>query len=202
MTVHTEVPEEAIAAALRRLGEGPDEGDVGVAELGELLGVRSFGIAMLLLAAPNLTPGPSVPGFSTIFGLPMMWLAVEMMVGRKSPRLPGFLAHRRVARVRLKSFLARALPLVERVDLVVRPRWRAVAAWRRLAALGLFGQGLLLALPFPVVSMAAGLAALLIAVGLLAHDGLTIAAGQLAGIGAFAIYGVAIWAALAAFGWT
>ena len=201
MTVHTEVPEEAIAAALRRLAEGPDESEVGIAELGELLGVRSFGIAMLLLAAPNLTPGPSLPGFSTIFGLPMMWLAVEMMAGRRSPRLPGFLAHRRIGRLRLRKFLARALPLVERVDRIVRPRWRAVTAWRRLAALGLFGQGLLLALPLPVVSMAAGLAALLIAVGLLAHDGIAIAIGQLAGLGAFALYGVAIWAAMAAFGW-
>jgi len=202
VTTHTEVPEEAIAAALRRLAEGPDEGDIGIAELGELLGVRSFGIAMLLLAAPNLTPGPSLPGFSTLFGLPMMWLAVEMLVGRRAPRLPRFLARRRIGRLRLRQFLARALPLVERVDRVVRPRWRAVTAWRRLAALGLLGQGLLLALPLPVVSNAAGLAALLIAVGLLAHDGVAIFAGQLAGLGAFALYAVAIWAALAALGWT
>ena len=145
----TEVPEEAIAAALRRLAEGPDDGDVGIAELGELLGVRSFGIAMLLLAAPNLTPGPSLPGFSTIFGLPMIWLAVEMLLGRGSPRLPRFLAERRIGRLRLRAFLARALPLIERVDRVVRPRWRRVARSRRLAACGLLGQGILLALPPP-----------------------------------------------------
>ena len=197
----TEVPEEAIAAALRRLAEGPDDGDVGIAELGELLGVRSFGIAMLLLAAPNLTPGPSLPGFSTIFGLPMIWLAVEMLLGRGSPRLPRFLAERRIGRLRLRAFLARALPLIERVDRVVRPRWRRVARSRRLAACGLLGQGILLALPLPLVSMAAALAALLIAVGLLAHDGIAIVAGQLAGLGAFVLYAMAIWVAHAAFGW-
>lgn len=187
-----------IAAALAALGEGPAEGDVSCGEIVDRLGVRSFGLAMLLLALPNLTPGPSIPGFSTIFGLPMALLALQMLAGAPSPRLPRFIAERRISRAAVRRFLAHALPIVARIDRVLRPRLVVVAEARGLAALGLLLEGVLLSLPLPVVSMAAGLGALLIAVGLLARDGLVLLAGQIVGLVTAGLYVAAIWGLLAA----
>jgi len=187
-----------IAAALAALGEGPADGDVSFREIVDRLGVRSFGLAMLLLALPNLTPGPSIPGFSTIFGLPMVLLALQMLAGAPAPRLPRFIAERRISRAAVRRFLAHAVPIVARIDRVLRPRLAVVAEARGLAALGLLLEGVLLSLPLPVVSMVAGVGALLIAVGLLARDGLVVLAGQIVGLVTVGLYVAAIWGLVAA----
>lgn len=191
----------SIAAAIRGLGEGPDEGDTTCGEILARLGRRGYGLAMLLLAAPNLTPGPSLPGFSTLFGIPIAWLAAQMLFGRTSPRLPRFIAERKVPRARLNGVIAKFLPICERVDRMIRPRLEPIAAWHRFTAFGLLVQGLLLTLPLPLVSYAAAAAVLLLAVGLIGEDGLVTVLGHLAAIATLGLYVAGIWFALKAFGW-
>lgn len=169
--------------------------------LGEILarlGGRGFGFAMLLLAAPNLTPGPSLPGFSTLFGVPMLLLAIGMLRGRPNPHLPRLLAGRRIDTGRLARFVALITPMAARADRVLRPRWPrlAGAAWLQGGCFALLG--VLLALPLPLVSLAAAGAALMLAFGLLAEDGLAIALGLAATAATLALYAAAIWLALAA----
>ena len=87
---------ETITSVLRRLVEETDTSETTYRALLDRLGGRGYGFAMMLLAAPNLTPGPSLPGFSTIFGIPMLALAIGMLIGIPNPRLPRWLAARKV----------------------------------------------------------------------------------------------------------
>jgi len=191
----------SIAGALQAV---VDETTSEVTSFGEILnrlGGRGFGFAMLLLAAPNLTPGPSMPGFSTIFGIPMVWLAIQMFLGATNPRLPVWLARRTVTRARLAGFMAKLVPIAAKADHALKPRWPAFVALRGLNALWFVVLAGLLVLPLPFVSLAAAGAVLLIALGLIAEDGMAVALGQAAAIATVGLYVAFGWTALAAVGW-
>ncbi|MBL8699682.1 MAG: exopolysaccharide biosynthesis protein [Alphaproteobacteria bacterium] len=201
MTEHPRADRATIAGALQAVVDDTAGDDTSWGEILERLGGRGFGFAMLLLAAPNLTPGPSLPGFSTIFGAPMVLLALQMLGGAAGPRLPGFLARRRVARARLAAFMSKLVPIAARADRALRPRYPAVVALKSLHAMSFVVLALLLVLPFPFVSLAAAGAVVLIAVGLIAEDGIAVALGHASAVATVGLYAAFGWAALAALGW-
>lgn len=187
-----------IADALARLLDAVTGEDVSLSEILERLGGRGYGVAMFLLAAPNLTPGPSIPGFSTIFGLPMLALAVGMVLGWPSPRLPRLIGARRISRARLARMIGLMMPIAMRADRLLRPRLPGLAAAQRVNGLAFAVLAALLVLPFPFVSLAAAAAALLLAVGLLAEDGYAVALGHAGVLASLALYAIFAWLAYAA----
>ena len=192
---------ETITVALKRLVEETAGTETTYRELLDRLGGRGYGFAMMLLAAPNLTPGPSLPGFSTIFGIPMLVLAIGMLVGVPNPRLPRWLAARKVTRERLARFVGKLLPIAAKADRALVPRWFALVDMPRVNGAWFALLAVLLVLPFPFVSLAAALAALLIALGLIAEDGLAIALGQAIAVVSVVLYAIFGWLAMAALGW-
>lgn len=192
-------PADTIAEALRQLGVGPAEEPVTIGQLVTQLDARAQSLVLLLLAAPNLTPGPSMPGFSTIFGIPLCIVAFEMMLGRPHLRLPRFIARRAYTRGRVAGFIARLLPLLRRFEAVLKPRWPELAGSRRLVGAVCFVLGLLLLFPIPVFSLLPAFVILIIALGRLAQDGLVIAIGLALTVLTFAAFGVVVWLGVEAF---
>lgn len=199
----TSEPEESIKTVLRRLATRPDAERVSLAELIADLDTRAYGFVLLLCTVPNLTPGPSLPGFSTVFGLPAIAFAVQMILGRPQPWLPHRLARITVSRPRLERLIERALPLVDRADNLLRPRFSSLTHGPGRLWLGLscLLQGVLLALPVPVFSMVPAFALMLLALGLIARDGAFVLLGHLTGLAGFALgIGLAV-AAARLLGW-
>lgn len=188
-----DTPADTIAEALRQLGLGPAEEKVTIGQLVTQLDARAQSLVLLLLAAPNLTPGPSMPGFSTIFGLPLCIVAFEMMLGRPHLRLPSFLARRTYTRGRVAAFVARLMPLLKRFEAVLRPRWPELAGSRRLVGAVCFLLGLLLLFPIPVFSLLPAFVIVVIALGRLAQDGLVIAVGLALTALSLLAFGAVIW---------
>jgi len=186
-------PADTIAEALRQLGLGPAEEPVTIGQLVTQLDVRAQSLVLLLLAAPNLTPGPSIPGFSTIFGLPLCIVAFEMMLGRPHLRLPRFIARRTYTRGRVAAFIARLLPLLCRFETVLKPRWPDLAGSRRLVGAVCFALGVLLLFPIPIFSLLPAFVILIIALGRLAQDGLVIALGLALTLVTFILFAVVVW---------
>ena len=176
-------PEHTIEAVLQRLCAGTDA-RISLGELLAKLDSRAYGFVLLLLAAPNLTPGPSIPGFSTVFGLPAIVFAVQMLLGHRQPWLPARLARITLPRQRLANLITRALPTIMRVDRMLRPRLPALTGrtGQRLTGLSCLVQGALLTLPIPIFSIAPALAILLIAIGMIGRDGLVAALGHGTGV--------------------
>ncbi|MBV8538116.1 MAG: exopolysaccharide biosynthesis protein [Alphaproteobacteria bacterium] len=173
------VSAETILAVLRRLGQGPEHERATVGELVAKLDERAHALVLLLLAAPNLTPGPSMPGFSTIFGVPLCIVAFEMIMGRRALRLPRFLARISIPRRRIAGFIVKLEPLLQRIERVLKPRRPAFgspAATRGLGVACLF-LAVLLSLPIPVFSLLPALALVIVALGLLARDGVAVISG-------------------------
>jgi hypothetical protein len=198
----TSIGADTIIAAFRRLGEGPADETTTLGELVTRLDARAHALVLLLLAAPNLTPGPSMPGFSTIFALPLCVVAFEMMLGRRRLRLPGFLARIQIRRGRIAGLVSRLEPLLHRVERVLRPRGPGLAGSGSERPLGFVCVllGLLLALPIPLYSMLPASAILAVALGMLTRDGVAVAVGLGIGVAAIAALAVIVTLAVAALG--
>jgi hypothetical protein len=169
---------EGIAEALARAiaGVGPR---VTLGEVVARLETRGYGMLLFLFSAPNLTPGPSIPGFSTIFAVPLAAIALQMALGVAHPRLPGFLARLGIARPRAESILAQLAPTLARVGRLFAPRWPSMcgpAARRWIGLVALVQAGLLL-LPLPVLPLVPSLALIVVSLGLVAEDGRAVALG-------------------------
>jgi len=184
------VSAETILTVLRRLGHGPEDERATLGELVAKLDARGHALVLLLLAAPNLTPGPSIPGFSTVFAVPLCIVAFEMLLGRRAFRLPGFLARISIPRKRVSSFILKLEPMLQRIERVLKPRPPSLESPARGRAIGfacLLLSALLL-LPIPVFSLIPAVALVIVALGLLARDGVAV----LCGIGLGVISGAAL----------
>jgi hypothetical protein len=177
--------------------------------LGELIqavGMRGFGILIVLFAIPNLLP-IYIPGLSPIFGVPLLIVCLQLALGYSAPRLPGFLTSRSMKRSDLLAISQKAAPWLERIERVVKPRpsWLTGRNGERL--IGLFGVFLasIVIVPLPFTNGPPSLACAIMAIGLMEEDSLTIAGGALFGVFAAAlglsIIGSVSYLFLAAFSW-
>ncbi len=191
-------PSDSIVAALLRLGEGPPDIPVTIEELVASLDSRAVGFIVLLMALPNLTPGPSLPGFSTVFGVPVCIVAAQMALGRSRLWLPHWIGKRAVSRGRVARVIGHAIPMVRRIETLLKPRWPLLtqSIIGRWTGIGCLTAGVLLALPIPVFSMAPAFALVLLSLGLLARDGIMLILGHAAVIGSLIGFAFLVWAAL------
>lgn len=182
-------PEESIEVVLRRIGAHSEDERLTIGEILASLDHRAYGFVLLLLAAANFTPGPSMPGFSTVFGIPAMAMAAQMILGWSRPWLPARLARLSVRRERFMRMVVKALPTIARLDRLLRPRltWLANLTGYRWTGAAALLQAFLLCLPLPLYPMAPAAALVLMSLGMIARDGLMLALGHVAGLGALGL---------------
>ncbi|MEM1366309.1 MAG: exopolysaccharide biosynthesis protein [Pseudomonadota bacterium] len=97
---------------------------ISIGDLAHVLRDRSFGAFLLVFSIPCLLPFP--PFTTVILGMPLVIITWQMMLGRREVWLPRFLTNRSVSGARYKELLARALPILTRIERSVRPRRWAV----------------------------------------------------------------------------
>jgi hypothetical protein len=154
------------------------------------LGTSSFGTSLMAFAIPEVLPIP-VPGVSAIVVIPTGIISAQMAMGKKEIVLPKWLLKRSVPRKPLAAAIRSILPILERLEKAVKPRWKWMtgrAAKRFLGAFILFLAGLM-ALPVPGTNMPLAIAVFVIALGLVERDGAMITAGILIGLASMALLG-------------
>ena len=82
----------------------------------------SFAICILLLAIPNSIPIPTPPGFSSIFGLIIIIIALQMFKGQAYPKLPKILSQKKISVSFLQAAIKKASPLILKIENLVRPK--------------------------------------------------------------------------------
>lgn len=184
----TQAPNDDVADAsvttsrlLQSLGRGEPDQRVTVSEVLSVLGDRVPLFAMLLLALPNTVPGPPIPGLSTITGLPLAIIALQLVFGRRKPWVPGWIGRRNFSRGNLAAFARAATPLLRRMESLLRPRWPNLVSGSAERAMGAlcFALGAMLLPPLPFVTIIPALAIVLISLAMIARDG---AAVMVAGV--------------------
>jgi hypothetical protein len=182
-----------LSEILNEIGSDTSRQVVAVDDLIALLGGRGRAGLMLLFALPNVLPAP--PGLSGVLGLPLLYLSVQMMLGRV-PWLPGFIGDRAMPRDRFAQLVDRLGPVLARAERLLRPRWSLLVshgAERVLGALCLV-LAAVLALPIPFGNMLPAFAICLIALGILERDGVWVAVGSVVGIGSLLLVAGVVYA--------
>ncbi|CAH2604502.1 Exopolysaccharide biosynthesis protein [Rhodovastum atsumiense] len=177
MTAAITTPVSIRLATLGETLEGHEDATVG--DIVDALGDAGLGLMLLLLALPAMIPIPGLP-VGLVFGLAMVALGAQMASGAHRPWLPGRLRRRRLRGRMVTEAIRRSLPWVKRMEAWLRPgRLRDLTSGRVQAALGLpvAVLGLALAVPIPFGNNAPGLAAAVLACGLLVRDGGAVLAG-------------------------
>lgn len=182
------LPVSALLAAF--LDEHPQE-RFSLGELEAVLGDRTFGVLFVVLALPNVIP---LPGLSTVVGLPMALIALQMALGWPQPWLPRRISNLTFERDLFRSLVARANPYLERIERGLRPSWGFLIGGvaERLVGLFIMTLGVVLALPIPFGNFPPALAVAIIALGQIEHDGRYVAAGLVTGLIAMAIAGTVV----------
>lgn len=172
----------------------PDE-RISLGDFIDMFGDRAHGLLMLTLALPNLVP-IYLPGLSAITGLPIATVALQMVLGRKHPWLPGFLRRRSIAVADLRRVVERAEPWLKPVERVLRPRAPVLAqgALVRVMAAVCLLLALLLSLPIPFTNMPLAAPIAIFALGVIEHDGAAVGVAAAASAAALAFVGTAGWA--------
>lgn len=182
------VPTSVILADLMR--DAPRE--VTLAWMVANLRERSFGIVILLIAVVGL-----VPGLSPVVGIMLAIPALQMILGRREPVLPRRLASCKISTARLESLLDRVIPVLRRLERIVRPRWdQFFEKAERIVGVVMLLLGATLLAPVPLSNIIPALVIMLLAFSLLEEDGILLCVALLAAMTSLAITAAAIWGAI------
>lgn len=199
MTAHQEPPSsgsQRTSSLLRNFVALHPRSRVTLRDLGELLETRAFGFLLLIFALPNTLPILGIPGLSTVTGIPLTIVALQMVIGLPKPMLPNWVAQRSMALNDFRRLVERVAPWLEKLERLMKPRWLGLSGKAGERVFGVFCLllAVVLTLPIPLGNLLPAVAIAFMALGMIERDGLLILFGSLIGcIGLVLISGV-IWA--------
>lgn len=166
-----------------------------VSDLAKRVGDRGFGLLLLILSLPSALPVPA-PGYSVPFGILLLILAVQMLIGRQHPAFPKAMAMRRISRKNAQRFIASAIAIFHKLEWIIRPRlrWIGYRGGRLLMGALVAIMAILMMIPIPLTNTFPAIVIFLIGVGLTEEDGLFVLAACAIGVFAVCLYGALIWA--------
>lgn len=159
---------------------GPDDQPVTLHDLLHAFGLRAFGLLILIFALPNGIPAPIAPGLSAVLGLPLLLLSAQMLVGLDHPWFPASWQARSFRRADVARLLRPTLPVLERIERYVKPRYLRLTGSRGRNIIGglILWNAILLSLPIPFGNLIPAWGIILVAFGQIERDGLLVIAGM------------------------
>jgi hypothetical protein len=150
----------------------------------------SFGIVMLCLGVLATTPvGSTVPG------LILAVMAVQLIVGRGKPAFPHFIMTRRLPTKQLLRLGGLAMHVLKYLEKLVHPRWPRTfeAAKHAVGVMVLLLTLVLLLTPVPLSNVAPAMVISLISLAYIEEDGLLLSVGFLAAIILIGLGSAPVW---------
>ena len=181
--------EAGTRAMLDALIEGDQQQTLDFHSLMNGLGRRAFGMLLFMATLPAFIP---IPIGGAVSGPLVVLLAAQLLIGMRTPWLPGFIAKRGPKRQTLARFERILSPWLARLERIVRPRLAVVLDHRLASAvtgLLLLLLGVLLSLPIPFTNYLLGGLILLFALALLERDGAMMLVAWAVGVIAIATTG-------------
>lgn len=168
-----ERPLSEVVCELAR-GESPT---MTLGEMVDALGASALGGLILVFGLACALPLP--PGGTTVFGLPLVLLAPQLMFDQARPWLPRRLRERALRMAELRGAFRRMAPWLTRMEAVSRPRLGFVVDGygRRLIGLVCTLFALVLILPIPLGNMLPAAAVSVFSLALIQRDGAIALAG-------------------------
>jgi hypothetical protein len=174
---------ERISDIMRRLMDGAaHEETVSIGHILQVFGVRGFAFIILMLALLNIVIF-MVPFISFLFGLPIVILAVQMVLGLYTPIFPQFVRHQTIRREPLLHGLEKAVLWMTKIERYIRPRFAFLSDPRinRLHGMLALILAMLVTLPVPLFNILPSVGLISLAIGMLQRDGIFIVASYAIG---------------------
>jgi hypothetical protein len=158
---------------------------------------RSFGVVTLFLGLLA-----TIPVGSTVPGLMLVAIAVQMIGGRPEPAFPRFITARRLPTRYLLRIGSRAVPVLQYLERVVHPRWPTLfeGTNRFVGFVVLLLTAVLLLTPVPLSNVVLAVLVALIALSYIEDDGLLLCLASFAAVILIGIELVTVWGFVAALG--
>ncbi|TAH37794.1 MAG: exopolysaccharide biosynthesis protein [Alphaproteobacteria bacterium] len=178
---------KSVSTLLENFGASHQESKVTIGHLVDALGSRGYGLLILVLDLPNLIPLP-LPGLSTIFGVPMALISLQLLLGLKRPWLPKSVMERGIDKENFQKLFSKARPIIEKVERILRPRLMGLTHPYMKPAVGLaiLVMAATMSLPIPLGNLVLAIPIALIALGMIEKDGLFVLLGMIVGAMALA----------------
>ncbi|NER81869.1 MAG: exopolysaccharide biosynthesis protein [Leptolyngbya sp. SIO1D8] len=169
---------------------------VTLADILNLSGERTFGFLFVLLALPSALPVPA-PGYSIPFGVLLLLIAGQLVIGLRRPWLPRRLLRWGFDLETVQKMAKAATPWLQRIEMLSRPRLTPICTsypGRFLMGLAIAVMSVSMMIPIPGTNTLPAIGIFVIGFGLLDDDGaislagltLCILAGSLSGVILFA----------------
>jgi len=173
-TVETAEPpanELPLSAVLLDIAEH-GETRISIEELMQKFGGRALGALLFIFGLACTLPLP--PGATTIFGFPLLLLGPQLMFGGGVPWLPERVKSRTISTADLRKALPKAIPWLQKVEAVSKPRLVILfgRTGERLIGLVCTVLAFVLILPIPLGNILPALAVAVLSFSLIQRDGL------------------------------
>ena len=154
-----------------------------VGEIKNSLHERGFGVLLAIAALPLCLPVPVPPGYTTFFSIPLFIFSIQMIIGMQAPWLPPWIEKKEIKRASLEKLVAKASPWLRKIEKRLQPRltYISVHTWERIIGIFTFVFALSISLPIPLTNFPPGWGILIMSLGLLSKDGITILIGMIVG---------------------
>ncbi|MEI6557937.1 MAG: exopolysaccharide biosynthesis protein [Rhodospirillaceae bacterium] len=141
------------------------------------LGDRTIGGILLVLSLPTVMPVPL--GVSVLFNLPVLLFTFQMMRGGDHVDLPGWLLGRSMSSEAAARLIGSVLPRLRWIEGLLEPRLPKLTAggFERWLGTICFVMAVIAITPIPLIGWLPGFGLIVIALGLIEHDGLAVAVG-------------------------
>lgn len=147
---------------------------VTLSEILTLAGDSIFGFLFVILALPSALPVPA-PGYSIPFGVGMLVLALQLIVGRDLPWLPAKIMNGSMSIDKVQGFLSKGLPWLQKIEALTKPRFSYIcnsSVGRILIGLAIAFMSVLMMIPIPGTNTVPAIGIFVTGLGLVEDDGL------------------------------
>ncbi len=151
-------------------------------------------LTMLFFAIPVAIPLPYPPGFTTIVGIPLIILSIQMLSGFEQVSLPFIVINYQISNNILINISNKVVPKIKLLEKYIRPRFSFAASVYCEQFIGLVSLicSIAISIPLPLTNAIPALGIIIMALGLLNRDGLTILFGFVISIVGLVIAFIAI----------
>jgi hypothetical protein len=165
---------------LRALANEAEGETVSLGQMMAAFGERGFGLLLILFCLPNMIP---LPGVGSLFGVPLLLIALQMAAGRPRPWLPKSIEGKAMTREALVKMVNAVEPRMKRLESILKPRWTFLFLNAMDRAIGVFAAfcAISIIIPFPGTNFPPAVAIILISLAVMQEDGLYLTFGALIG---------------------
>lgn len=169
---------ERLSELLDRLAHEDDSERIAFGSLLESVGERAFGALILVFSILAVMVGV-IPGISTLLGLPLLLLSIQLAIGSPRPWLPRSVSARSLERSALARVVTTIRPRLRRFEKLLKPRLLVLTSTWAERGIGLccLIAAVLVFLPIPFGNLLPAVALCAFGLALMERDGVLVLLG-------------------------